>query len=99
MQGTPVTIVRDSVMLSRRDDPLNEYRQILLYEDTLAPGNWAVEEVIKFLSKPETMRSSRRAQGGGYDMRNYFEALIAELRKEGFVICESDDVPATLRRK
>lgn len=97
MQGIPVTIARDSVMLSRRDDPLNEYRQILLYEDSR--GQWAVEEVIKFLSRPDTMRSSRRAQGGGYDMRNYFEALIAELRKEGFVICESDDVPATLRRK
>ena len=53
-------VARDTVMLLRRNDPLNECRQISLYGDA---DSWSVREVVRFLSNPYTMHHSQRSSG------------------------------------
>lgn len=89
-------MTRNSVMFHRRDDPLNEYRQLILYEDPTARSKWAVWEVISFISGPDTMKRSQRAHGSEYHMRKEFDKRDKELRDEGFVICAPENIPPKL---
>jgi hypothetical protein len=80
-------LARNSVMLRRQDDPCNEYREVILYEDAGAPRHWAVWECISFLSGPDIKRRSQRAHGHEHDMKNFFQTLVDGLHKEGFTDC------------
>jgi len=89
--------VRNSVMFRRRDDPANEYREVILYEDIDTPRRWAVWESISFLSGPETTRRSQRAHGTEDDMNNFFQTLVEDLRKEDFTVCSPQNIPLSAK--
>jgi hypothetical protein len=87
--------LRNSVMLHRRDDASNEYREVRLYENGGGAAQWSVWEGVGFVSGPETMRRSQRAHGCESDMRNLFHTVVGGLRKDGFVICSPESILPT----
>ena len=94
MQRDTRMLARDSVMLHRRDDPSNEYREVILYENAGASRHWGVWESINFLSGPNAVSRSDRARGSEHNMRNFFKMLVEDLRKEGFTVCLRENIPA-----
>ena len=42
-------VVIESVMLHRRDDDSNEFREVILCQDMRVQAHWAVREAVGFL--------------------------------------------------
>jgi hypothetical protein len=75
------------VSLNRRDDPLQEFRELLLVQ---VHRNFAVEQVIGFSSVPDSLPIERRdflKFGSEYQMRQFLKEEAERLaKKEGFTI-------------
>jgi len=80
----------DSMMLRRTDDPLGEYRRIILYQRE-GPLH-SVWEATGYLSRPDFAFVKRRQLkiGNRTDMQKFFAETAQSLRDEGFSVCEPD---------
>jgi hypothetical protein len=76
-------IVTDQIVLHRREDPQNEYRELLLCEDQ---EHWfAVYQIIRFANAADFYH--REGMGTEREMRRFFSDTAAQLCQEGFVVC------------
>jgi len=83
-------IAIDRIVLHRRGDPQNEYRELLLCEDD---GNWfGVYQIIGFASSFADVHHHREELGIGTEreMRRLFFDTAAQLCHEGFSVCEEN---------
>jgi hypothetical protein len=82
-------IVTDRIVLHRRGDPQNEYRELLLSEDD---GYWfAVHQVIGFANSSEDVQHREELGiGTEREMRRLLCDTVAQLCKEGFSVCEEN---------
>ena len=82
------TMVSDRIVLHRRGDPQNEYRELLLCEDD---GYWlALYQVIGFASSADFYHREELGVGTEQEMRRLLSATAAQLCKEGFSVCEEN---------
>jgi hypothetical protein len=82
------TVASDRIVLHRRGDPQNEYRELLLYEDAY----WfSVYQIIGFASSSADVHHREELGiGTERDMRRLFSDTAAQLRQEGFSVCEEN---------
>ena len=81
-------VVTDRVVLHRRGDPQNEYRELLLCEDD---GYWCtLYQVIGFASSADFYHREELGIGTEREMRRLFSDTTAQLCHEGFFVCEED---------
>ena len=79
----------DRIVLHRRGDPQNEYRELLLYED--AEYWFSVYQIIGFASSSaDVQHRDELGIGTEREMRRLFFNTAAQLRQEGFSVCEED---------
>lgn len=74
------------VYLRRRDDPLDEFRELLLWQHE---HHFTVEQVIGFLSNPDPAPINQRATlkiGSEYEMKRFLLEEKTRLKDEGFAI-------------
>lgn len=91
---------RDLVTLLRKDDPLHEHRQIILYANSVVSPSWTVWQATGFLSEPVPFsRREQLYQGGENDARAFFESTKHRLIQDGFIECIPDVVRAFLAKK
>jgi hypothetical protein len=77
----------DSATLLRRDDPLHEYRRIILYQNEQGRG-FEIWETIGFAKDGHDSRRAQVAIGGESEIRTEFDAYLGRLENEGFVKTE-----------
>jgi hypothetical protein len=79
-------IVTDRVVLHRRGDPRNEYRELLLCDDGYL---FTVRLVIGFASSAATIHHREElGMGKKEEMRQLFGDTAAQLCEEGFSVCD-----------
>ena len=83
-------IVTDRIVLHRRGDPQNEYRELLFYEDGL---HWfGVSQVIGFVgSSVEFRHREELGIGTEQEMRRLLCHTAAQLCQDGFFVCDEND--------
>jgi len=78
-------IVTDRIVLHRRGDPQNEYRELLLCEDQ---EHWfSAYQVIGFASAANFYHREELGVGTEREMRRLLCETAAQLCQEGFVVC------------
>lgn len=82
-------MIINSVILHRRNDNANEYRQLILYCDMPVQGHWAVVEAVGFLADPDTFSRTQMQHGWEPDSRQFFAERVQQLCGEGFTKCEA----------
>ena len=81
-------VVSDRVVLHRRGDPRNEYRELLLRDDGYL---FTVRQVIGFATSPTAFHHHEELGIGTKEkMRQLFGETTAQLCEEGFSVCEED---------
>ena len=81
-------IVTESIVLHRRGDPQNEYRELIVYEDGYGFG---VYQIIGFASSSADFQHCEELGiGTERDMRRLFFDSATQLVQEGFSVCEGD---------
>ena len=82
-------IATDRIVLHRRGDPQNEYRELLLCEDD---GSWfGVYQIIGFASsRVDVHHREELGIGREREMRKLLFDTAAQLCQEGFSVCEED---------
>jgi hypothetical protein len=81
-------IVTDRVVLHRRGDPQNEYRELLLCEDD--GYRFTVYQVIGFASSPALQHREELGIATEREMRRLFFDTAAQLCQEGLSVCEEN---------
>jgi hypothetical protein len=74
------------VYMRRRDDPLDEFRELLLWQHE---HHFAVEQVIGFMSNQDPVPICQRATlkiGSEHEMKRILLEESTRLKKEGFAI-------------
>ena len=81
-------IVTDRIVLHRRGDPQNEYRELLFYED----GYWfRVYQVIGFAGYPADFQHREElGVGTEREMRRLLCHTAAQLCQDGFFVCDEN---------
>jgi hypothetical protein len=81
-------MVSERIVLHRRGDPRNEYRELLLYEDVY----WfSVYQIIGFASSSaDVHHRDELGIGTERDMRRLYSDTAAQLCQEGLSVCEKD---------
>jgi hypothetical protein len=78
-------IVTDRIVLHRRGDPQNEYRELLLCEDQ---EYWfTVYQIIGFARTADFYHREELGTRTEREMRTLFCATAAQLCQEGFSVC------------
>jgi hypothetical protein len=78
-------IVTEQIVLHRREDPQNEYRELLLCEDQ---EHWfTLYQIIRFANSGDFYHREELGIGTEAEMRRLFSDTAIQLCQEGFAVC------------
>ena len=82
------TMASDRIVLHRRGDPQNEYRELLL---CAGQDDWfTVYQIIGFAHSADFYHREELGVGTEREMRTLLRKAAAQLCQEGFSVCEED---------